>query len=77
VRLSLFSRVAFGYLVVFLLVTGVSAYAIFQLRQFDALTQSILTVDNRILDKEKSLADLLLSQSRYEQKFTITHDPVL
>ncbi len=76
-RLSLFSRVIFGYLVVFLLVTAVSAYAIFQLRQFDELTQSILTVDNRILDKEKTLADLLLSQSRYEQKFTITHDKAL
>ncbi len=76
-RLSLFSRLTFGYLVVFLLVTGVSAYAIFQLRQFDELTQSILTVDNRILDKGKTLADLLLSQSRYEQKFTITHDQVL
>jgi two-component system sensor histidine kinase GlrK len=77
VRLSLFSRVTLGYLVIFLLVTAVSGYAIFQLRQFDELTQSILTVDNRILDKEKTLADLLLSQSRYEQKFAITRDPAL
>jgi two-component system sensor histidine kinase GlrK len=77
VRLSLFSRVTLGYLVIFLLVTAVSGYAIFQLRQFDELTRSILTVDNRILDKEKTLADLLLSQSRYEQKFAITRDPAL
>jgi two-component system sensor histidine kinase GlrK len=77
VRLSLFSRVTLGYLVIFLLVTAVSGYAIFQLRQFDELTKSILTVDNRILDKEKTLADLLLSQSRYEQKFAITRDPAL
>jgi two-component system sensor histidine kinase GlrK len=77
VRLSLFSRVTLGYLVIFLLVIAVSAYAIFQLRQFDELTKSILTVDNRILDKEKTLADLLLSQSRYEQKFAITHDEAL
>lgn len=76
-RLSLFSRVTCGYLVVFLLVTAVSAYAIFQLQQFDNLTKSILTVDNRLLDKEKTLADLLLSQSRYEQKFAITHDEAL
>jgi two-component system, NtrC family, sensor histidine kinase GlrK len=77
VRLSLFSRLIFGYLVVFVLVTGVSGYAIYQLRQFDDLTQSILKVDNRILDKGKTLADLLLSQSRYEQKFTITHEKLL
>jgi two-component system sensor histidine kinase GlrK len=77
VRLSLFSRVILGYLIIFLLVTAVSAYAIYQLRQFDELTRSILTVDNRILDKEKTLADLLLSQSRYEQKFAITRDRAL
>lgn len=76
-RLSLFSRVTLGYLVIFLLVIAVSGYAIFQLRQFDELTKSILTVDNRLLDKEKTLADLLLSQSRYEQRFAITHNQAL
>ena len=76
-RLSLFSRVTLGYLFIFLLVTAVSGYAIFQLGRFDELTESILTVDNRILDKEKTLEDLLLSQSRYEQKFAITHDQAL
>jgi two-component system, NtrC family, sensor histidine kinase GlrK len=77
VRLSLFSRLTLGYLVLFLLVTGVSAYVIFQLYRFDGLTKSILTVDSRLLEYEKSLADLLLSQSRYEQKFTITKDNAL
>ncbi|MGE5305506.1 MAG: sensor histidine kinase [Alphaproteobacteria bacterium] len=76
-RLSLFSRVTLGYLVIFLLVTAASGYAIFQLGQFDELTESILTIDNRVLDKEKTLEDLLLSQSRYEQKFAITHDQAL
>jgi two-component system sensor histidine kinase GlrK len=66
-----------GYLVIFLLVTGVSAYVIFELSRFDGLTKSILTVDSRLLEYEKSLADLLLSQSRYEQKFTITKDEAL
>jgi two-component system sensor histidine kinase GlrK len=45
-----------------------------QLRYFRDLTQSILKVDNRILDYEKALADLLLAQSRAEQKFAITRD---
>ena len=76
-RLSLFSRVTLGYLVIFVLVTAASGYAIFQLGQFDELTESILTIDNRVLDKEKTLEDLLLSQSRYEQKFAITHDQAL
>ncbi|MEX0804840.1 MAG: ATP-binding protein [Candidatus Binatia bacterium] len=76
-RLSLFSRLALGYLVIFLLVTAVSAYAIFQLHRFDELTESVLKVDTRILEYEKILADSLLSQSRYEQKFTITKDEAL
>ena len=73
-RLSLFSRLTSGYLVIFLIVAAASAYAVLQLRRFHALTASILNVDNRILDHEKMLADLLLAQSRAEQKFAITRD---
>ena len=72
VRLSLFSRLTLGYLAIFLIVALASAYAVLQLRDFRNLTESILKVDNRILDHEKTLADLLLAQSRAEQKFTIT-----
>lgn len=73
-RLSLFSRLTFGYLAIFLTVALAGAYAVVQLRHFRELTESILKVDNRILDHEKTLADLLLAQSRAEQKFTITRD---
>lgn len=73
-RLSLFSRLTFGYLAIFLIVAAVSAYAVLQLRHFRELTESILKVDNRILEYEKTLADLLLAQSRAEQKFAITRD---
>lgn len=73
-RLSLFSRLTIGYLAIFLIVALASAYAVFQLRYFRDLTESILNVDNRILDHEKMLADLLLAQSRAEQKFVITRD---
>ena len=73
-RLSLFSRLTIGYLAIFLIVAMASAYAVLQLRSFRDLTQSILKVDNRILDHEKTLADLLLAQSRAEQKFAITRD---
>lgn len=73
-RLSLFSRLTFGYLAIFLTVALAGFYAVVQLRHFRELTESILKVDNRILDHEKTLADLLLAQSRAEQKFTITRD---
>lgn len=73
-RLSLFSRLTFGYLAVFLAVALASAHAVLQLRDFRRHTESILKLDNRILDHEKTLADLLLAQSRAEQKFAITRD---
>jgi two-component system sensor histidine kinase GlrK len=71
-RLSLFSRLTLGYLTIFLLVTAVSAYAIYQLRHFDALTKSILSVDKSVLDLQKVLADKLDTQSRFEQNFVLT-----
>jgi len=74
VRLSLFSRLTIGYLAIFLIVALASASAVLQLRHFRELTESILNVDNRILDHEKMLADSLLAQSRAEQKFIITRD---
>ena len=73
-RLSLFSRLSLGYLAIFLIFATASAYAILELRQFGGLTESILQVDNRILDDEKSFVDLLLGQSRAEQKYVITRD---
>ncbi|HWH79842.1 MAG TPA: HAMP domain-containing sensor histidine kinase, partial [Candidatus Binatus sp.] len=73
-RLSLFSRLVIGYLAIFLIVAAASAYAIVMLRHFGELTESILSVDNRILDHEKALVDLLLGQSRAEQKYVITKD---
>jgi hypothetical protein len=74
VHLSLFSRLTIGYLVIFLVVAMASASAVLQLRYFRDLTESILNIDNRMLDHEKILADLLLAQSRAEQKFIITRD---
>jgi len=70
-RLSLFSRLTLGYLTIFLLVTTVSAYAIYQLRHFGAFTKSIMSVDKRVLDLQKVLADKLDTQSRFEQNFVI------
>lgn len=73
-QLSLFSRLTIGYLAIFLIVAFASGYAIVQISHFRELTESILKVDNRILDHEKFLVDLLFAQSRAEQKFSITKD---
>jgi two-component system, NtrC family, sensor histidine kinase GlrK len=76
-RLSLFSRLVLGFLVVFALVTTVSIYAIGELRRIEDITRSILDRDNRVLDYEKKLSDGFLSQIRYERKYTIARDETL
>jgi len=73
-RLSLFSRLSLGYLAVFLMVAAAGSYVILTLRQVREFTASILETDNQMLDHERVLADLLLGQSRAEQKFVITRD---
>lgn len=73
-RLSLFSRLTLGYLAIFLLAAAAGSYGIVMLRHVGGLTESILQVDNQVLDHERVLADLLLGQSRAEQKFVITKD---
>ena len=76
-RLTIFTRLMMGYLVIFVLVMAVSVYAILRLYQFNEGTRHILRVDNRILDDERKLTDSILSQIRYEKKYIITKDNVL
>jgi two-component system, NtrC family, sensor histidine kinase GlrK len=74
---TIFSRLVFGYLLIAFFVLAMSGYAIFELRQLERLTHSILHSDNRVLDFEKKMADSMLSMMRYEKKFIITKDGAL
>jgi len=76
-RVTIFSRLILGYLLIFILVSAISGYAIFQLRQFETVTRSIQELDNQMLEAEKRLSDSLLSQMRYEGKYVILRDRVL
>ncbi len=75
-HLSLFSRLTIGYLAIFAIVAAASSYAIVELADFGSRAESILRIDNRVLDHEKFLTDLLLSQSRAEQQFVLSRDEV-
>ena len=63
-----------GYLAIFILVMAVSTYTILKIQQFNKVTRYILAIDGRILEYEKKLTDSILSQSRFERKFTLTKD---
>src|SRR4030042_5651964 len=73
-KLTIFSRLLIGYLIIFILVIGMSAYAIFQMAQINEVTQSILTINNRMIDSATKLSEIIFSQVRYERKFIISKD---
>ncbi len=74
---SIFKRLMTGYLVLLALATGVSVYAIIQLRFVREVTHSIILVENPLMDLYKNLSDAVLSEQRYEKKYVIMHDAVL
>jgi len=76
-KLTIFARLIYGYLVIFLLILAVSVYMVYQLAQFENITHSILQVDHRIVDLGKKMTDSLLSQMRFEKKFMVFRDEEL
>ncbi len=75
-KLTIFSRLLTGHMIIFTLVIGMSAYAIVQISRINEVTQSVLTVNNRMNDNVEKLSDVIFSQVRYEKKFIITKDEV-
>jgi two-component system sensor histidine kinase GlrK len=76
-KLTIFGRMVIGYLVIFIPMVAVSAYAISQLAVFHRVTDDILRIDNRMRDYGQKLADSFLIQVRCERKYLITKDTEL
>jgi two-component system sensor histidine kinase GlrK len=75
-KLTIFSRLLTGHLMIFALVIGMSAYAIVQIGRINEVTQSVLTVNSRMSDNAERLSDVVFSQVRYERKYLISKDEV-
>ena len=75
-KLSIFSRLLTGHLMIFALVIGMSAYAIVHISRINEVTQSVLTVNSRMSDNAERLSDVVFSQVRYERKYLISKDEV-
>jgi two-component system sensor histidine kinase GlrK len=73
-RLTIFSRLMLGYLVLLIMAAGVGIYSILQLGLVKEITHSIILVDNALLDLHKNMTDALLSETRYEKRFAIMQD---
>jgi len=73
-KLTIFSRLVIGYLVIFILVLVLSGYVVVRIYQFNVVTQSVLMTNNRMMENAKKLTDAILSQVRNERKFIISKD---
>jgi two-component system, NtrC family, sensor histidine kinase GlrK len=74
-RLTIFSRLTLSFFTMLLIMAAVNIYTVLKLDQLNRETARISSIDERILDFRKKLADSLLSQFRYERKYAITKDP--
>jgi len=76
-KLTIFSRLILGYLLLFIFAMGVSIYAIIQLRHLENLSESMFTIDSRLMSYEKALTDLVLSLIRSQKKYMVLKDEML
>ncbi|MBN2516770.1 MAG: HAMP domain-containing histidine kinase [Deltaproteobacteria bacterium] len=76
-KITIFSRLAIGYIIILSMVVFSSIYELYQLSKVNEVTRSVLEIDNRILDLQKKLTDSLLSLMRYEKKYIVLEDDSL
>ena len=74
-KMTIFSRLVIGFLLIFLVVMGINVYTLVQLHQLTTLTDSALRFDDRLLEYENKLRESFLSQVRYGKRYLITKDP--
>lgn len=70
-RLSIFARLTIGYLLIFSLLAGVSLFFILHHHRLNQVIQSIILIDNELLDYTDQLSDHLLAESGYDRKFVV------
>ena len=73
-KVTIFSRLVFGYLFILVLVLALSGYLVYRIGQFNEVTRSVLMTNNRVVDYSGKLMDAILSQVRNERKFIISKD---
>jgi len=76
-RLSIFARLIIGYLVLFIMLAGVSLYFIYHLNRFNQITRTIILNDTTISKYSTQLSDAMLSESGYDRKFVVLKDKEL
>jgi len=73
VHLTIFWRVIFAQLTLIALILGMSLYALFQLHHLAGLSTDLLDTDSKIIEAEKHLLKIFLSQRRIAEKYLVEY----
>ncbi|RMG73268.1 MAG: HAMP domain-containing protein [Nitrospirae bacterium] len=73
-RLTIFSRLSFGYMVLFFFVFSIGAFSVYQIEKVKLKTAEIITNDTQLIEINKKLVDTILSAERNEEKFVLLGD---
>lgn len=76
-KLTIFTRLVIGHMVILIMVMAVSISMLVELGRFNETARSILNIDNQLLENEKKMSDALLSQITHEKKYLIIKDDAL
>ena len=76
-RLSIFARLIISYLLLFIMLAGVSLYFIYHLTWMNQVTRSIILNDTSVLEYSNQLTDALLSEVRNDRKYVVLKDEEL
>ncbi|MFC1843684.1 ATP-binding protein [Thermodesulfobacteriota bacterium] len=76
-RLTIFARLVISYLVLFILLGGISLYFIYHLSRMNQVTRSIILNDTSVLESSNQLTDALLSEARNDRKYVVLKDEEL
>ncbi len=73
-KLTIFSRLSFGYLVLFLFVFSIGAFSVYQIERIKLKTAKVITSDSQLIEINKKLIDTILSAEKNEEKFLLIGD---
>jgi GGDEF domain-containing protein/CHASE3 domain sensor protein len=70
-RLNIAKKLLLGYLMLLLLLVGISAFALFYLNHLNKINSSLLETDLPIINISEKMVDVILAQERYFQRYLI------
>ncbi len=73
-RLTIFSRLSFSYLVLFLFVFSIGAFSVYQIERVKLKTSKVITSDSQLIEINKKLVDTILSAEKNEEKYLLIGD---